>query len=150
MTEIRGCVALVTGGNRGVGLAVVQELLARGAAKVYAGARTPGEAEVPGAEVVQLDITDPAQVAAAAAHCSDVTLLVNNAGYHANTRLVVTPEPDAACGRGPIHALRRVSISTVRVLRWVAAKSTLAAAIFMTISTSGQECALSTANNQAT
>lgn len=96
MTEIRGCVALVTGGNRGVGLAVVEELLARGAAKVYAGARSPGEAEVPGAEVVPLDITDPAQVAAAAAHCSDVTLLVNNAGYHANTRLVVTPESEAA------------------------------------------------------
>ena len=96
MTEIRGCVALVTGGNRGVGLAVVEELLARGAAKVYAGARSPGEAEVPGAEVVQLDITDPAQVAAAAAHCSDVTLLVNNAGYHANTRLVVGPDPEAA------------------------------------------------------
>jgi NAD(P)-dependent dehydrogenase (short-subunit alcohol dehydrogenase family) len=96
MTEIRGSVALVTGGNRGVGLAVVEELLARGAAKVYAGARSPGEADVPGAEIVPLDITDPAQVAAAAAHCGDVTLLVNNAGYHANTRLVLTPDPDAA------------------------------------------------------
>ena len=88
--------ALVTGGNRGVGRAIVDELLARGAAKVYAGARTPDEAEVPGAELVQLDITDPAQVAAAAHHCSDVTVLVNNAGYHANTRLVVTDRPDAA------------------------------------------------------
>jgi len=96
MTEIQGCVALVTGGNRGVGLAIVQELLERGAAKVYAGARTPDEAEVPGAEVVQLDITDPAQVAAAAEHCGDVTLLVNNAGYHANVRLVLTDDADAA------------------------------------------------------
>jgi NAD(P)-dependent dehydrogenase (short-subunit alcohol dehydrogenase family) len=96
MTDIRGAVALVTGGNRGVGKAVVDELLARGAAKVYAGARTPAEAEVPGAEVVQLDITDPAQVAAAAEHCGDVTLLVNNAGYHANARLVLTDRPDAA------------------------------------------------------
>ncbi len=58
MTDIRGAVALVTGGNRGVGKAVVDELLARGAAKVYAGARDPGDADVPGAEVVQLDITD--------------------------------------------------------------------------------------------
>lgn len=87
---------MVTGGNRGVGLAVVEELLARGAAKVYAGARNPADADVPGAEVIRLDITDPAQVAAAAEHCGDVTLLVNNAGYHANTRLVVTPQPDAA------------------------------------------------------
>lgn len=96
MTQLQGCVALVTGGNRGVGRAIVDELLARGAAKVYAGARAPGEADVPGAELVQLDITDPARVAAAAARCSDVTVLVNNAGLHANTRLVVTDQPDAA------------------------------------------------------
>jgi NAD(P)-dependent dehydrogenase (short-subunit alcohol dehydrogenase family) len=96
MTDIRGAVALVTGGNRGVGKAVVEELLARGAGKVYAGARTPVEADVPGAEVVQLDITDPAQVAAAAERCSDVNLLVNNAGLHANVRLVLTNDPDAA------------------------------------------------------
>ena len=75
---------------------MVEELLARGAAKVYAGARTPAEADVPGAEVVQLDITDPAQVAAAAEQCGDVTLLVNNAGYYANVRLVLTDDPDAA------------------------------------------------------
>ena len=96
MTRLEGCVALVTGGNRGVGRAIVEELLARGAAKVYAGARTPEEADVPGADLVQLDITDPAQVAAAARRCGDVTVLVNNAGYHANTRLVVTDQPDAA------------------------------------------------------
>jgi short-subunit dehydrogenase len=35
-------------------------------------------------------------VSAAAAKCSDVTVLVNNAGYHANTRLVITDQPDAA------------------------------------------------------
>ncbi len=87
---------MVTGGNRGVGLAVVHELLARGAAKVYAGARDPDDADVPGAEVIRLDITDPAQVAAAAERCADVTVLVNNAGYHANTRLVLTDHPDAA------------------------------------------------------
>jgi len=96
MTQIRGSIALVTGANRGVGRAIVAELLARGAAKVYAGARTPSDADVPGAELVQLDITDPAQVAAAAEQCSDVTLLVNNAGYHANVRLVLTGDPDAA------------------------------------------------------
>ena len=95
-SRVRGCVALVTGANRGVGQAFVEELLARGAAKVYAGVRNPDEAAPPGAERVQLDITDPAQVAAAAAHCADVTLLVNNAGSFANRRLVLTDDLDAA------------------------------------------------------
>lgn len=41
-------------------------------------------------------MTDLASVQAAAAACPDVTLLVNNAGLFANTRLVLTGEPDAA------------------------------------------------------
>ena len=40
-TKAAGSVALVTGANRGIGLAFVQELAARGAKKVYAGVRTP-------------------------------------------------------------------------------------------------------------
>jgi NAD(P)-dependent dehydrogenase (short-subunit alcohol dehydrogenase family) len=96
VTSLAGSVALVTGGNRGVGRALVEELFTRGAAKVYAGVRTPSESAPDGAERVQLDITDPAQVAAAAAGCGDVTLLVNNAGFHANRRLVITDDEAAA------------------------------------------------------
>jgi NAD(P)-dependent dehydrogenase (short-subunit alcohol dehydrogenase family) len=96
MTTMQGAVALVTGANRGVGLAFVQELLARGASKVYAGVRDPHEPTPDGAERLDLDITDPEQVVAAAERCGDVTLLVNNAGLHANTRLVLTDQPDAA------------------------------------------------------
>ena len=39
--DIKGKTALVTGANRGLGSAFVQELLNAGAAKVYAGARDP-------------------------------------------------------------------------------------------------------------
>jgi NAD(P)-dependent dehydrogenase (short-subunit alcohol dehydrogenase family) len=93
-------VALVTGANRGIGLAFVRELAARGARKIYVGVRAPGEItdefkELP-VEIVPLDVTDLAAVQAAAAACPDVSLLVNNAGLFTNTRLVLTSDPDAA------------------------------------------------------
>ena len=84
--KIAGSVALVTGANRGLGRSFVEVLLARGAAKVYAGARKTAELEdlvaAHGGKVVALplDVTDQAQVEAAAKAAPDVTLLVNNAG----------------------------------------------------------------------
>ncbi|KQM17759.1 short-chain dehydrogenase [Plantibacter sp. Leaf171] len=78
--DIAGSVALVTGSNRGIGRRFVTQLLERGAAKVYATARRPELVDIPGVEVLQLDITDQASVEAAAAIATDVTLLVNNAG----------------------------------------------------------------------
>lgn len=84
--RIAGTVAFVSGANRGIGRALVEALLARGAARVYAGARDPRSlaalAESHGERVVPLplDVTDPASVDAAAAAAPDVTLLVNNAG----------------------------------------------------------------------
>lgn len=78
--KIQHSVAFVTGANRGLGLAFAQELLARGASKVYAGVRNPDGIDIPGLVAIRLDVTDPESVAAAAAQCPDVTLLVNNAG----------------------------------------------------------------------
>ncbi|SDD67965.1 SDR family oxidoreductase [Auraticoccus monumenti] len=78
--KVTGSTALVTGANRGIGRAVVEELLARGATKVYAAARRPELVDVPGVVPLRLDITDDDQVLAAAAAAPDVTLLVNNAG----------------------------------------------------------------------
>src|ERR1700754_2365258 len=78
--EIQNAVALVTGANRGLGRHFAAALLERGAAKVYAAARTPEAVALPGVVPVRLDITDPEAVAAAAAAAGDVTLLVNNAG----------------------------------------------------------------------
>ncbi|MFD3519119.1 SDR family oxidoreductase [Streptomyces sp. NPDC058653] len=77
---VRGATVLVTGANRGVGRALSRECLTRGAAKVYGGARRPEEGGDPDIEYLELDITDPRQVADAAARCGDATLLVNSAG----------------------------------------------------------------------
>jgi NAD(P)-dependent dehydrogenase (short-subunit alcohol dehydrogenase family) len=71
---------LVTGANRGLGQALVQAALDRGAKRVYAGARRPEPH--PDARVVPLalDITDAAQIKAAAEAVEELDVLVNNAG----------------------------------------------------------------------
>ncbi|MFQ1002123.1 SDR family oxidoreductase [Modestobacter sp. SSW1-42] len=86
--DITGSVALVTGANRGLGRQFAQQLLERGARKVYATSRRPGAVDLPGVEVLPLDITDPESVAAAAETAGDVTLVVNNAGITTGANLV--------------------------------------------------------------
>ena len=91
--KVRGATALVTGANRGIGLAFTRELLARGARKVYAGARNPSSITLPGVEVVALDVTRPEQVAELASRLRDVDLVINNAGVgHAGGFLAADSE----------------------------------------------------------
>lgn len=97
---IEGSRVVVTGANRGIGLAFVQEALARGAAKVYAGVRDPDditdELRATGAEIVPLEVTNQEHIAAAAAQCSDATVLINNAGLFTGNRLIMADDPEAA------------------------------------------------------
>ena len=78
--KIENSVVLVTGANRGIGLAFAQALLSRGARKVYAAARNPATVTHPGLTALQLDVTNPDEIAAAVKQASDVTLVINNAG----------------------------------------------------------------------
>lgn len=78
--QLEGATVLITGANRGLGLAFARHALAHGAKKVYAGARDPASITLPGVVPVQLDVTDPDSVQAAARALADVDLVINNAG----------------------------------------------------------------------
>lgn len=78
--KVSGSVALVTGGNRGLGLAFARALRSAGAAKVYVAARDPRSVTGEGLIPLKLDVTNDADILTAAAQATDVTLLVNNAG----------------------------------------------------------------------
>ena len=78
--KLDNATVLITGANRGLGLAFARHALARGARRVLAGARDPHSVTLSGVEPVRLDVTRPEDVAAAAQRHGDVTLLINNAG----------------------------------------------------------------------
>jgi len=91
--KIQGATVLVTGGNRGLGRALVQEFLDRGAKTVYAGARNPTTVTTPGASPLPLDVTDRESIDRAAAVAADVDLLVNNAAIDVGARSFVDADP---------------------------------------------------------
>jgi NAD(P)-dependent dehydrogenase (short-subunit alcohol dehydrogenase family) len=92
--QIEGSVAFVTGTSRGLGRAFLEELLQRGARRVYAASRGGVPYSDERVIALRLDITDPEQVRAAVAAAPDVELLVNNAGQN-TAHSVLQGDPDS-------------------------------------------------------
>ncbi len=80
MTTIADKAVLVTGANRGIGRALVEEALTRGAKRVYAGTRQPLAHPDGRVTPLTLDVTNAAQIQAAADQVESLDVLVNNAG----------------------------------------------------------------------
>jgi NAD(P)-dependent dehydrogenase (short-subunit alcohol dehydrogenase family) len=79
-SSIQGKTVLVTGANRGLGRALVDEALRRGAARVYAASRRRFTHPDERVTSVTMDVTDTGQVQAAAATIESLDVLINNAG----------------------------------------------------------------------
>jgi NAD(P)-dependent dehydrogenase (short-subunit alcohol dehydrogenase family) len=80
MPTVTGKAVLVTGANRGIGRALVEEALLRGAKRVYAGTRRPLPDADERVTPVALDVADAAQIKAAVESVESLDILVNNAG----------------------------------------------------------------------
>jgi NAD(P)-dependent dehydrogenase (short-subunit alcohol dehydrogenase family) len=117
--KLQDATVFITGANRGLGLAFARHALGAGARKVYGAARDPQSITLPGLVPIALDVTNPAQVAAAASDCGDVTLVVNNAGI-ASVGGMLADDSIEAMGRmmeTNVYGLVRVSQALAPVLK---------------------------------
>ncbi|MHA4809092.1 SDR family NAD(P)-dependent oxidoreductase [Flavitalea flava] len=78
--KIEGKTVLITGANRGIGRAMVEEALKRGAKQVYAGVRASFAHPDPRVTPLTLDVTDEAQIQKAEEKVKSLDMLINNAG----------------------------------------------------------------------
>jgi hypothetical protein len=94
MTEtIKGSVVLITGAAGAIAQALIAELKARGASKIYAATRdAPDLAASGGVVPIKMDVASDEEVAKVAASAGDVTLLINNAGINHNTSFMTAPD----------------------------------------------------------
>lgn len=80
MAKVEGSEILITGANRGIGQALVEDALRRGAKRVYAAMRVPLPHPDKRVVPVALDVTDAEQIRQAAGEITTLDILVNNAG----------------------------------------------------------------------
>jgi NAD(P)-dependent dehydrogenase (short-subunit alcohol dehydrogenase family) len=85
--KIADSTVLVTGANRGIGKALVEEALSRGAKRVYAGARQPFAHTDRRVTPIILDVTDARQIRAAVEKVGALDILINNAGISVQNEL---------------------------------------------------------------
>jgi len=78
--KIKDKIVLITGANRGIGQALVEEALKRGAKKIYAGTRVALNHQDERVVPLNLDVTDNMQIREAAAGIDRLDVLINNAG----------------------------------------------------------------------
>ncbi|MEM9209033.1 MAG: SDR family oxidoreductase [Pseudomonadota bacterium] len=99
---VQDAVVFVTGANRGIGKAIAEAAVARGAKRVYAAARQPEtlqdlvDANPETVVAVQLDVTDAGQISAAAEQAQDVQILINNAGVASFSGAIYNHDAEAA------------------------------------------------------
>ncbi len=130
--QIQGATAVVTGGQKGLGKAIVDELLARGAAKVYATSRRPEPSTDPRVVVVEAEVTDGDSVARLAALAGDATIVVNNAGVTGGKSLLHSDLDEIRSVLetnlfGPLHVTRAFApqlaggtlVNVASVLSWL-------------------------------
>lgn len=86
--KIKDSIVLVTGANRGLGLAFTKVLLEMGAKKVYAAARNPETIKLQGVTPIKLDVTNQKDIENISNTLLDINMLINNAGVHKKTNLL--------------------------------------------------------------
>jgi NAD(P)-dependent dehydrogenase (short-subunit alcohol dehydrogenase family) len=135
MTSLSSSTVLVTGANGGLGTALVQAALDRGASRVYAAARNPEQWSDGRVTSLRLDLTDPESIAGAAELAGDTTILVNNAAVFPRGDLLTAPMDDVVATietnlLGPIRLTRALApalqasggalVNVGSVLSWLA------------------------------
>jgi NAD(P)-dependent dehydrogenase (short-subunit alcohol dehydrogenase family) len=116
MTSVNDSTVLVTGANGGLGTALVNAALKRGARRVYAAARTPKDWGDERVISLALDVTDAGAIENAAKQASDTTILINNAAIFPHGDLLTAPIHDVeetveANLLGPIRLARALAPS---------------------------------------
>ncbi|MFC9871805.1 SDR family oxidoreductase [Nocardia salmonicida] len=94
MMRIEDSVAVVTGGQRGIGRAIVDHLITAGARTVYATARHPTNSVDPRVIPVPLDVTDPESIARLVGVAREAQIVINNAGISVGGSLLSATDHD--------------------------------------------------------